>query len=180
MKLARIFAAAFCVLAAYLLAAPAFVGVAAQQTPAAAPQTPAPAPPAPLVTATRRIVQPEEMAAGGRILGDPSKPGIYVQRVRWAPGRGSRPHLHDQDRHVTVISGTWWAAFGNVYDADKLTPIRAGGFIFHPAGVPHYDTARDEEVIVEIVGMGPVKTDQAEVDEKGQPVVRGARGRGAN
>ena len=26
----------------------------------------------------------------------------------------------------------------------------------HPAGAPHYDGAKDEEVIVQIIGRGPV------------------------
>jgi hypothetical protein len=137
-------------------------------------------PPAPLVDATHRIMQPEAAANGGRVMGDPSKPGIYVQRVRWAPGRGSRPHYHNQDRYVTVIKGTWWAAFGEVYNPEAMVPIREGGFIFHPAKVAHYDTAKDEEVIVEIVGMGPVQTVQAEVDEKGQPAARGRGAAGAD
>ena len=29
--------------------------------------------------------------------------------------------------------------------------------MFHPAGYHHYDQARDEDVIVQIMGMGPVK-----------------------
>lgn len=140
-------------------------------------QAPAQLPPKPLVDAGNPIMQPEAAANGARVMGDPSKPGIYVQRVRWAPGRGSRPHFHNQDRYVTVIKGTWWAAFGAVYKLEDMVPIREGGFIFHPAGKPHYDTAKDEEVIVEIVGLGPVETTQAEVDEKGQPVLgRGGRG----
>jgi hypothetical protein len=30
--------------------------------------------------------------------------------------------------------------------------------MMHPAGAVHYDGARDEEVIVEIKGIGPVTT----------------------
>src|SRR5262245_34025740 len=44
------------------------------------------------------------------VAGDPAKPGIYVVRVRFAPYQTSSPHFHDQDRHVTVIKGTWWTA----------------------------------------------------------------------
>jgi quercetin dioxygenase-like cupin family protein len=86
-------------------------------------------------------------------------------RNRFAPGRGSRPHVHDQDRYVTVIKGTWWVALGpesDVYDPSKMTPVKPGGFVFHPAGGHHYDGAKDEEVIVQIMGMGPVKTTQLE------------------
>jgi quercetin dioxygenase-like cupin family protein len=99
------------------------------------------------------------------VMGDPSKAGMYVVRIRFAPGRGSRPHVHDQDRYVTVIKGTWWVHLGpesDVYDPAKMTPIKAGGFVFHPAGGHHYDMAKDEEAIVQIIGMGPVKSTQLE------------------
>jgi quercetin dioxygenase-like cupin family protein len=97
------------------------------------------------------------------ILGDPSKPGLYVLRNRFPPGVMSRPHFHNQDRYVTVIKGTWWTATGpsaDVFDPGKTTPLRTGSFMFHPAGGHHYDGAKDEEVIVQIVGMGPVTTTQ--------------------
>ena len=48
----------------------------------------------------------------------------------------------------------------DVYNPDKMTPVKAGSFIFEPANGHHYDQARDEEVIVEIIGLGPVKTTQ--------------------
>jgi quercetin dioxygenase-like cupin family protein len=106
--------------------------------------------------------QPEELGSG-LILGDPSKPGLYVTRVRFAPGAGSKPHFHSQDRLVTVIRGTWWVALGPdgaVYNPDKMVPMKPGSFILHPAGGHHYDGAKDEEVIVQIIGMGPVTTTQ--------------------
>ena len=28
------------------------------------------------------------------IQGDPAKPGIYIQLIRWHPGGGTRPHYH--------------------------------------------------------------------------------------
>jgi hypothetical protein len=126
-------------------------------------QTP---PAAPLVDATRLIMQPEAAAAGGRVMGDPSKPGIYVTRARFAPGSGSRPHFHDRDRYITVIKGTWWTGSGDVYKPETMVPIKEGGFMFHPAGYHHYDGARDEEVIVQIIGVGPVTTTRTEVEER--------------
>jgi quercetin dioxygenase-like cupin family protein len=99
----------------------------------------------------------------GTLMGDTRKPGIYVQRVRFGPGQGTRPHFHDQDRYITVIKGTWWVALGadaDVYNPEKMTPLKPGSFIFEPANGHHYDQARDEEVIVQIIGAGPVKTTQ--------------------
>jgi quercetin dioxygenase-like cupin family protein len=101
----------------------------------------------------------------GPIYGDPTKPGMYVTRVRFAPGTGSRPHYHDQDRYITVIKGTWYVSLGSeadVYDPEKMTAVKPGSFIFEPAGGHHYDQARDEEVIVQIIGPGPVKSTQLE------------------
>ena len=129
-------------------------------------------PPTPLVDAKTLIMQPEQAATGARVMGDSSKPGIYVSRARFAAGRGSKPHYHDQDRYVTVIKGTWWTGSGDVYKPETMVAIKPGGFMFHPAGYHHYDEARDEDVVVQIMGMGPVKTVGTEVNDKGEPVRR--------
>ena len=105
-----------------------------------------------------------------RLLGQSSDPGIYVQRVTFAAGSGSRPHFHDQARYITVIEGTWWVALGPdaaTYDPNKMIPMRAGSFLFEPANGIHYDQARDEPVTVQIMGMGPVKTTGIESDQQG-------------
>lgn len=141
---------------ALLLLAPSIVG---GQDPTSAP------PNKPLVDANHKRMQPEEADTGRSMLvfGDPSKPGMYIIRNRFAPGQMSRPHFHDQDRYVTVIKGTWWTGEGDVFQPDKTVAIKTGGLMFHPAGYHHYDGAKDEEVIVQIMGMGPVKTTQTEV-----------------
>ena len=92
------------------------------------------------------------------IQGDPSKPGVYVVRVKFSPGAMTRPHWHPEDRFVTVLQGTWWAGEGDTFDPDKTTPLKAGSFMMHPAKAHHYDGAKDEEVIVQIIGVGPSAT----------------------
>ena len=137
-------------------------------------QTPAPprAPVKALVDADNKRMAPEQGLVSTTVFGDPNKPGIYVIRNRFAPGVTSRPHFHDQDRFVTVIKGTWWTDEGDVFRPDKMVPIKEGGFMYHPANFHHYDGAKDEEVVVQIMGMGPVKTVQTEVDASGNPVRR--------
>src|SRR5262249_22276330 len=46
------------------------------------------------------------------LVGDPSKPGLYLQRTKWLKGNHfSRPHFHPNDRFITVFSGPCgWAA----------------------------------------------------------------------
>jgi quercetin dioxygenase-like cupin family protein len=116
--------------------------------------------------------QPEELQpAGGAsqivLFGDPTKPGLYVVRNTFPAGRMSRPHFHSQDRHVTVIKGTWWVSLGpesDGGDTSKMVPMKAGSYVFHPANGHHFDGAKDEEAVVQITGMGPVTTTQLKTD----------------
>ncbi|WP_026608120.1 cupin domain-containing protein [Methylocapsa acidiphila] len=94
------------------------------------------------------------------LFGDPSKPGVYVIRIKFPPGFHSNPHFHSQDRHATVIKGTWWNGTGEELDFNKARPVAAGSYVLHPAGGVHWDGAGDEETIVQIVGIGPVETTQ--------------------
>src|SRR5262245_20245762 len=136
------------------------------------------------------ITTMEEAKAAARsvtLVGDSSKPGIYVQRITWAPNTGSRPHYHNEARYITVIKGTWYVATGpeaDTYNPDKMTPVKAGTFIYEPPNGHHHDMAKDEEVIVEIIGMGPVSTTSLEPgrgrggQDGGAGAGRGRGGRG--
>ena len=92
------------------------------------------------------------------IEGNPAEEGFYIQRNRFPPGNCSTPHYHDQDRYITVLSGTWYTATNADTTMEDMVPLPAGSYMKHPAGGWHFDGARDEEVIVEIRGMGPVNT----------------------
>jgi hypothetical protein len=142
--------------AGFLLALPA---LAATQEPT---QTP---PNKPLLSADRKRLQPEDAYSDNNVLiyGDPNKAGMYIIRNHFKAGQMSRPHFHDQDRYVTVIKGTWWTGEGDKYAPETTVAIKTGGIMFHPAGYHHYDGAKQEDCIVQIMGMGPVKTTQTEV-----------------
>jgi len=96
------------------------------------------------------------------LAGDPTKPGLYVLMIRWYAHHNSRPHYHPNDRFITVLSGTWWVNTGRKYDPDGMKPIPAGSFVTHYANEVHYDGAKDEDAILEIVGMGPATATPAE------------------
>ncbi|MEX0707348.1 MAG: cupin domain-containing protein [Woeseia sp.] len=102
------------------------------------------------------------------IEGDPGKEGFYIIRAKFAPGTLSKPHYHPNDRFITVISGTWWTGIGPVQKLDTAVPLEPGSYMKHPAGAAHYDGAVDEEVIVEIKGMGPAPL--IYVDSDGNPI----------
>jgi len=89
------------------------------------------------------------------LAGDPEKPGFYLLRARFRPGVFSSPHYHSTDRHVTVIKGTWYTGTDASFDRNKTVALGPGSYMMHPAGAVHFDGAKDEEVIVEIKGIGP-------------------------
>ena len=96
------------------------------------------------------------------LYGDPSKPGLYIVLTKWLPGGMSRPHFHPNDRYITVISGTWWVGTGPKYDPPSTVPLKAGSYVVHTGKEVHYDGAKDEEVVLQIVGMGPATSTNAE------------------
>ena len=124
------------------------------------------------VRVTPEQVRWEEVAGGfgariATIAGDPSRAGLYVQRVRFPPHVMTRPHWHATDRYVTVIQGTWFAGTGPNFDPRHAVPLKAGSYMFHPARALHWDGSNsDAPVIVQIVGIGPAETVQA---DPGQP-----------
>ena len=93
------------------------------------------------------------------LVGDPTKPGIYVQRVKFPPHVMDRPHWHPDERHVTVIKGTWYVGTGDKFDPEQAEPLKPGSYMMQPAKAVHWDgAAGDEEVIVQVIGYGPSGT----------------------
>ena len=97
------------------------------------------------------------------LAGDPEKPGLYVELVKWHAHHMSHPHFHPNDRFITVISGTWWVGTGTKFDPDGTVPLPPGAFVRHVGKQVHYDGAKDEDVLLEIVGEGPATSTPAEV-----------------
>lgn len=96
------------------------------------------------------------------LLGDPDKPGLYIVLTKWHAHHMSHPHFHPHDRYITVLSGTWWVGTGTKYDPDSTVPMPAGSFVKHFAKQVHYDGAKDEDTVLEMVGEGPATATPAE------------------
>jgi quercetin dioxygenase-like cupin family protein len=89
------------------------------------------------------------------LYGDPSKQGIYVLRIKWPPGIMSKPHKHPEDRHVVVLSGTWYTGTGETFEPSAAVPLKTGGYMVHPNGKVHWDGTREEGAVIQITGYGP-------------------------
>lgn len=125
----------------------------------------APAPPEAFRTVPVDAVQwrplPDSHGAQSALIaGNPSQPGTYVIRVKFPPHVMDRPHRHSRDRHVTVLQGRWFAGTGTQFAPDKARALPAGSYMFHPAGGIHWDGSNsDDTVIVQIIGEGPVASE---------------------
>jgi quercetin dioxygenase-like cupin family protein len=97
------------------------------------------------------------------VYGNTEKEGLYIVLVKWPAHKMSHPHFHPNDRFVTVLSGTWWVGTGTKFDPDHTVPLKAGTFVTHYGNHVHYDGAKDEDCVLEIVGMGPATITPAEV-----------------
>lgn len=119
--------------------------------------------PAGAVTVTPEKLQwkPSTRVAGlevADIVGDSTKPGDYVIRVRFPANFQVKGHSHPENRSYTVISGTWYIGWGKTLDPDRMTALPPGSFYTEPANVPHFVATRGEPVVVQISGSGPTAT----------------------
>ncbi|QAY86895.1 cupin domain-containing protein [Pseudomonas arsenicoxydans] len=90
------------------------------------------------------------------VVGDPSKPGPYVVRVKVPDGIKLMPHTHPEDRIYTVMSGVFYIGFGSVFDPDKLVAYGPGSVVVLPANTPHFHWAKSGEYISQVYGTGPL------------------------
>ena len=102
-------------------------------------------------------------AANAILVGDPTKPGLYIELTKWH-ARSHEPSPLSSERSVHH------GPFGNVvgrhgikYDPDSTKPIPAGSFVTHYGKEIHYDGAKDGDVVLEILGEGPATNTPAEV-----------------
>jgi quercetin dioxygenase-like cupin family protein len=101
------------------------------------------------------------------LFGDPTKPGVYVVRVRVPAGMKLMPHWHpDEVRTVVVLSGTFLHGYGEQWDETKLKLHPPGTFFSEPPKAPHFAWAKDDEVILQITATGPSATTNIEQSKK--------------
>ena len=113
-----------------------------------------------------RITAPELKWGPGRVpgqelaplIGDSTKPGPYVERVKFPANFTVQSHTHPDDRTYTVISGTWYIGYGDKLDPANLKALPAGSFHTEPANVKHFVVTKEGGVVVQITGTGPTTT----------------------
>src|SRR6202142_1993237 len=90
------------------------------------------------------------------LVGDPTKPGPYLIRVKVPAGTKMLSHRHPEDRIYTVISGVFYIGLGDQFDETKLTANAPGSVIVLPGGQPHFHWAKSGEYVTQVSAIGPL------------------------
>lgn len=90
------------------------------------------------------------------LVGDPTKPGLYLIRVKLPDGTKMMPQQHPEDRIYTVISGIFYIGLGREFDEHTLTAHGPGSVVVLPGGQPHFHWAKSGEYITQVSGIGPL------------------------
>jgi quercetin dioxygenase-like cupin family protein len=81
------------------------------------------------------------------VVGEPSKPGPYVIRVKAPSGVKLMPHKHPEDRIYTVMSGVFYIGLGEQFDVDKVKAYSPGAVIVLPGDTWHFHWAKSGEYV---------------------------------
>jgi len=106
-------------------------------------------------------------AVGVAVLyGDPKKAEVFSERVRIPAGFKIMPHWHGETRTAVVLSGTFYYANGDEWDESKFKAYPPGSFLIEPAKISHYAMAKDGEVVLQAMAIGPASTTRIEQSKK--------------
>jgi quercetin dioxygenase-like cupin family protein len=92
------------------------------------------------------------------VLGSTKQSGLYVITALYPFGLKSTPHVHPDQRVMTVISGTFYAGTGDRFDESKVQALPPGSILIIPPNTLHWGWAKDGDVVVQEVGVGPTGT----------------------
>jgi quercetin dioxygenase-like cupin family protein len=96
------------------------------------------------------------------LVGDTTKAGPYVVRVKLPAGVKLMPHAHSEDRIYTVMSGVFYIGLGKTFDAAKLKAYPPGSVIVLPGNTAHFHWAQSGEYVTQVSGMGPLAIEYVE------------------
>jgi len=89
------------------------------------------------------------------IEGNLKAAGPVTFRIKLPPNSKIPAHTHPLIEHVTVLSGTFYFATGDKYDAAKAKAYSNGSALVIPTGMPMFAFTKDKESVIQVHGMGP-------------------------
>ena len=89
------------------------------------------------------------------LMGDPSKPGPFVLRLKIPANTVIAPHTHATPETVTVLTGGLDHDMGETLDKRRGQHLETGGFVYLPADMPHSLWTAAQAAEIEVSGTGP-------------------------
>ena len=99
------------------------------------------------------------------VVGEPSRSGPYVVRVKVPSGVKLMPHRHQEDRVYTVLSGVFYIGRGDTFDEGKLQAYPPGSVIVLPGGTAHFHWAKSGEYITQVTAIGPISLEYVDPED---------------
>jgi len=78
------------------------------------------------------------------LVGNPTRAGPYVVRVKVPSGVKLMPHKHPEDRIYTVMSGVFYIGLGHRFGGEKVEAYPPGSVVVLPGETPHFHWAKRE------------------------------------
>ncbi|MEP1472045.1 MAG: cupin domain-containing protein, partial [Halieaceae bacterium] len=91
--------------------------------------------------------------------------GMYVHRLKVGKGQKSDRHYHHDVKVVTVLSGSIYVGFPRESGEWDVMKLGVGGVYTEPRNQPHFVWAKDEDVVVQVVGYGPTSKTSLETSD---------------
>jgi quercetin dioxygenase-like cupin family protein len=95
------------------------------------------------------------------MVGDPTKEGPYLTRVKAPLDAKLMPHRHPEDRIYTVMSGVFYIGFGETFNGDAVTAYPPGTVLVLPGDTWHFHWAKSGEYVTQISAIGPLGLEYA-------------------
>lgn len=89
------------------------------------------------------------------IEGDLKAAEPFTFRLKLPANSNIGVHTHPVTERVTVISGTFYFATGDKFDADQAKVYQAGDTLIIPPGMPMFAGTKDQEAVLQLHGTGP-------------------------
>lgn len=94
-------------------------------------------------------------AKSALVLGDPSKAGVFILRLKFPPNYPIAPHTHPFTEVITVTKGKLGNGMGKKLDTKNGEILEVGESFVLPADHTHYVWTTDEETEAELIATGP-------------------------
>ena len=91
------------------------------------------------------------------LTGNPSTKDFYAFRFKFPANYKVPPFTLSSQSYVTVISGKLYVGEGTQIDEKNQTPLGEGSYLVISPNHPLYFSTRDEKVILQFNGIGPLE-----------------------